>query len=384
MTALAHREPDRVPIELGSTWNSTLTLSGHQELESFFGEKYDGYRIMRWLDTLVFPDENLLRRFHVDCRSIYSGRGERRDMESLYREAGVVELEGGGLGQYNSEGRLIWKKPTQSCEFQQVGFPLGGSLDREPVDRYFIIEPDESYKREARELGKRARQLRENTDYALIQSNFIAMPVTAMQEAIGFEDWYVSLALSPKELQYATEKYLDKMLHLYEIYFAEVGPYIDVTECLGDDMADQRGLSFGMDQYLKIFKPMHKRIIETVKKHTGAKIMFHICGAAYSFIPHLIDIGVDVINPVQLTAANMDAVRLKREFGKDISFWGGIDTQNLLPFGSKESVVEEARRVIDILGKDGGYIFAPCHDIQRGTPAENIVAMYAAAIWETL
>jgi uroporphyrinogen decarboxylase len=384
MTALAHREPDRVPVELGSTWNSTLTLSGHQALERYFGEKFDGYSIMRWLDTLVFPDEQLLRKFHVDCRSIYSGGDGQRDMESLYRQAGVVELEDGALGQFGPDGRLIWKKPAQSCEFQQVGFPLGGRLERERVDRHFEIGPDESFKREAKEHGEKARRLRESTDYALIQSNFIAMVVTAMQEALGFEDWYVSLALSTDELLYATEKYLDKMLHLYDIYFAEIGPYIDVTECLGDDMADQRGLCFSLDQYVKIFKPMHRKIIQAVKKHTGAKIMFHICGAAYPFIPHLIDIGVDVINPVQLTAANMDAASLKREFGKDISFWGGLDTQNLLPFGTKEQVAEEARRIIELLGKDGGYIFAPCHDIQRETPVENIAAMYAAAAGEPI
>lgn len=380
MTALMHKEPDRIPLELGSTWNSTITLSLHKGLEKYFGKRYDNYKIMRWIDTLVFPDEDLLKEFQIDCRSIYTGKGKYPDMESYYNEVNLKELKDGSLGQYNSEGILIWKKPAGSCEFQQVGFPLGNDLTKEKVNVFFKNNFDHSYKSEVRELAKKAKLLRNQTNYSLIQSNFIAMVVTGMQQHIGFEDWYVNLALNTKELQYATEKYLEKMIYLLDIYFSEVGPYIDITECLGDDMADQRGPSFSMEQYVKIFKPMHKRLIETVKRHTDAKIMFHICGAAYQFIPHLIDIGVDIINPVQVTAAGMDPIQLKREFGRELCFFGGIDTQNLLPFGTKEEVAEEVKRMIDILGKDGGYVFAPCHDIQAGTPIENIVAMYKTAI----
>ena len=143
-------------------------------------------------------------------------------------------------------------------------------------------------------------------------------------------------------------------------------------------MADQRSPSFAVETYRKLFKGLHRRIIETVRRLTDARILFHICGAACPFIPELIDLGVDGLNPVQTTAACMDPRELKREFGRDIAFWGGIDTQDVLPFGTRRQVAEEVRRKVEVLGKGGGYVFAPCHNIQAGTPAENVIAMYDA------
>ncbi len=117
-----------------------------------------------------------------------------------------------------------------------------------------------------------------------------------------------------------------------------------------------------------------------IKSLTGAKSLFHCCGSAYHFIDHLIDIGVDVLNPVQVTARNMEPERLKEEFGDRMSFWGGINTQEILPYHSAEAVRQEARRCIDIFGKQGGYILNAVHNIQFEVPPENIVAMYDAGI----
>jgi uroporphyrinogen decarboxylase len=145
-----------------------------------------------------------------------------------------------------------------------------------------------------------------------------------------------------KELLYATEVYLENhLLPFLDNIYREIGPYIDVAYCVGDDMATQLGPSFNLDLYRKYFKPMHRKIIETTKKRTRAKIMFHICGAAYPYLSDLVEIGVDVINPVQNNAAGMEEKKLKRDFGRDLSFWGAIDTQNVLSTGSREQVALE-------------------------------------------
>ena len=134
--------------------------------------------------------------------------------------------------------------------------------------------------------------------------------------------------------------------------------------------------------YATYLKPRHRRVVETVKGLTGnrAKVCFHCCGSAYRFIPHLIDIGVDALNPVQVSARNMEPERLKGEFGDRLCFWGGVNTQRVLPFGTPDEVATETRRMIDILGKGGGYVLNSVHNIQAEVPPENIVAMFDAGL----
>ena len=128
--------------------------------------------------------------------------------------------------------------------------------------------------------------------------------------------------------------------------------------------------------YGQLIKPRHERLIQTLKSETGAKSLFHCCGSAYLFIPHLIDIGVDALNPVQVSAKNMEPQRLKAEFGERLAFWGGIDTQEVLPYQSAEAVKAETECCIDVFGKQGGYILNSVHNIQFEVPPENIVAMF--------
>jgi uroporphyrinogen decarboxylase len=148
----------------------------------------------------------------------------------------------------------------------------------------------------------------------------------------------------------------------------------------GEDLGTQDGCMFDPETiYPRYLKPRHRRMVESVKSLTKgkAKVCFHCCGSAYHFIDHLIDIGVDALNPVQVTARNMEPERLKAEFGERICFWGGINTQRILPFGTAEEVAAETRRIIDVLGRGGGYILNSVHNIQAEVPPENIVAMFA-------
>ena len=144
-------------------------------------------------------------------------------------------------------------------------------------------------------------------------------------------------------------------------------------------MAMQEGMFINPSVYRELVKPMHKRMVEAIKSQSGAKVLLHTCGSVYSIMEDLIDIGVDAINPVQVSARDMDPAKLKREFGARMSFWGAIDTQRILPFGTPQEVRDEVRKMIDCLGAGGGYILASVHNIQAEVTAENIVAMFEEA-----
>lgn len=384
--ALERRETDRVPIDLGSFHDATLSLRTHQEIGALLEDSYDAYNLYDWTLGMVFPDDRLLRRFHTDTRNVRAGAGKHRDLESFYRDLDIRALDSGEMGQYSPDGVLLNVKPAGSYGFQPVAdypHPLKGELTRQGIDRAFPPPSPQAVRAFAADteaVARAARRLHDETEFAIV-GNYNTVPVIDLWDAAGIEDFYVDVALCPDEIRYAGEKLLEARLPFIETYYRLLGPHIDVAYCVGDDMASQRSASFSVDTYRRLFKSLHRRIIETVRGLTDAKILFHICGAAYPFIPELIDLGVDGINPVQTTAADMQPEKLKREFGRDIAFWGGIDTQEILPFGTRQQVADEARQKVEILGKGGGYVFAPCHNIQVGTPARNIVTMYET-VWE--
>jgi uroporphyrinogen decarboxylase len=144
-------------------------------------------------------------------------------------------------------------------------------------------------------------------------------------------------------------------------------------------MAFQDGPMMSMDLYRKMIKPYHRRLFGYIKSRTPAKILYHTCGSVAHLIPDIIEMGVDALNPVQVSAKGMDTRALKREFGRDLSFWGAVDTQRVLPFGTPEEVAAEVRRRIGDLGAGGGYVLCAVHNIQADVPPENICAMYDSA-----
>jgi uroporphyrinogen decarboxylase len=148
---------------------------------------------------------------------------------------------------------------------------------------------------------------------------------------------------------------------------------------MGDDLGMQTGPMISPQMYRELFFPRHRKLYQRIKEKSDMKVFLHSCGEISEFIPDLIEAGVDIINPVQTNTAGMEPARLKREFGRDIVFWGGgVDTQHVLPNGSPEEVRREVRRNAEIFMKDGGFVFSQVHNILAGVPAENIVSMYDA------
>ena len=156
-----------------------------------------------------------------------------------------------------------------------------------------------------------------------------------------------------------------------------VGDNVDVI-ALGDDLSSQAGPIFSPEIYRAVIKPRHARMFAAVKARTDAKLLYHSCGGIFDYVEDLVEIGVDAINPVQVNAAGMEPARLKKTFGDRLAFWGGVDTQHVLPYGTVDEVRAETRRMIDILGKGGGYVLNSVHTIQPEVPAANVAAMFDA------
>ncbi|MBP1777148.1 MAG: putative methyltransferase [candidate division NC10 bacterium] len=192
----------------------------------------------------------------------------------------------------------------------------------------------------------------------------------------GFENFYTDLVAEPEFAEALMQGVADYQIALYEHILAEVGPYVDVV-MVAEDLGSQDGPLISPHTYRGMIKPVQKRIWHFIKSRTNARLFLHSCGSVRRYIPDLIELGVDILNPVQVAAAEMDPAELKREFGKDLTFWGGgCDTQRVLTFGTRDDVEREVRLRIRELGPGGGFVFNQIHNIQPGVPAENIVRMF--------
>jgi uroporphyrinogen decarboxylase len=171
----------------------------------------------------------------------------------------------------------------------------------------------------------------------------------------------------------------DVILSSLKLYLEQVGQYIQVVK-MGDDLGTQNGPLMSPATYRQMIKPYHREIFRLIKQYTDAKVFLHSCGSVYKLLPDLIDAGVEILNPVQVSAHDMDTRRLKTEFGNRLSFWGAIDTQHVLPNGNPEEVKAEVERRVSDLAVGGGYVLAPVHNVQADVPPGNVITMYQHAL----
>ncbi len=193
----------------------------------------------------------------------------------------------------------------------------------------------------------------------------------------GYADWMMDTIANRVFFDALMERAMDLVLGVSGNLLAAVGDNVDIV-FYGDDVAMQSGPLVSHDVYLQCIKPWHRKIFNFLRSRTKAKILYHSCGSVYSLIPDLIDLGIDALNPIQVSAKDMDTARLKREFGKRLTFWGGVDTQHVLPRGTPDDVRAGVRRRIRDLAPGGGYVLNSVHNIQREVPPENVCAMFEA------
>ena len=228
------------------------------------------------------------------------------------------------------------------------------------------------------DLAQKVKKIRENTDRLLVGS-FQGHIFQAGQFLRGWTEFLLDLASNPTFAEALMERLADSHIRAFDRYAVTVGKYIDVIQ-VNDDLGMQDAMFISPDTYRKHVKPYHAKLYKYIKDKSNIPLFLHSDGSFYQIIPDLIEIGVDILNPIQYTAKDMDLTKLKKEFGKDLCFWGGgLDTQKILPFGTRQDVEDEIKRNIDIMAPGGGFVFAAVHNITEGVPVENIIATYCTA-----
>lgn len=366
MLALSHQEPDRVPIDLGGTYASSISIKAYENLKRYLGFDHPTVVMRKWAG-IAKPDESILTYFDVDTR-IVMPRADEGWVEG-WREEILPD------GSSKDEWGLIRVKPPDGFYFMK-NFPLAGEKTLDDIARY--PWPDPNVKERFKGLKEQAAFLRKSTDYALI--TMFPRPFVSLSQFLrGYQDWFTDLILNREFIETLMDKILEICLGIGKKLLEEVGEYVDLV-FVHDDLATQDSLMMSPQLYREIIKPRHKKIFDLIKNMTQAKIIYHCDGAIYPIIQDFIEIGVDALNPVQVSAKGVDTETLKREFGKRLSFWGGIDTSYVLPKGTVEEVKDEVQKRIDHLKKGGGYVVASVHNILDEVPPENVVAMFKSAI----
>ena len=248
---------------------------------------------------------------------------------------------------------------------------------RESMWTAFRSPPGPDDAADLQRLADGARKLRAGTDRAII-GLFGGNLLECGQFLYRIDKFLMLLAGEPERAQ----RFLDKLVELHlanlERFLQAVGPYIDII-LFGDDLGMQTGPQMSPAMYREFFKPRHQLMWKRAKQLANVKVMLHCCGGVRALLPDLIEAGLDAINPVQITCSGMDAAGLKRDFGRDITFWGGgCDTREVLPQGTPEQVRQHVRQQLQILAPGGGFVFQQVHNIMANVPAENIVAMFDA------
>jgi uroporphyrinogen decarboxylase len=228
-----------------------------------------------------------------------------------------------------------------------------------------------------------AKDLYENSPYCIVADFGVPGFYETGQKLLGYERFMADLYLDQAFIRALFDRLLDLQKRFFANYLNAVGSYAQVI-CYADDLGMQDRLQISPQTYRDVIKPYHREIYKFIHEHTDAKLMLHSCGAITSIIDDLVEVGVEILNPVQTRAAGMDPALLKARWGDRVIFWGGIDEQDLLPNGTQDDVRRSVRETVSMLGESGGYVLAPSHNIQSDTPPGNVVALYEAALGREL
>lgn len=370
LKALNHQVPDRVPIDLGG-FQSGIHRKAYENVLQHLGIKDNNIKILDPVQQLVVPCEELLQRFHVDIRYVCAHGPDSFD-GSIKKN-----IRNGRLWHdFKDEFGVVWSMPDDQGLYMDISHhPLADFTVSDLAKHPFPNGGDPSRFTGVRD---KASKLREETPYALSTPIGGSMYEYSWYQR-GLERWFIDMIENPT----FCEALLDKMFNFWKAYYTgfmgQVGDLLDVVQ-IGDDVAGQYGPLFSPDFYRRVIKPRLKELIQHIKSLTSAKIWYHTCGGCSGLIPDLIENGIDILNPVQISADNMDPAELKEKYGEKLVFWGGAcDPQHVLPFACPEEVTQHVRGNIEAFKPGGGYVFNNVHNIQGDVPVENIVAMFDAA-----
>ena len=354
--ALNHEQPDRPPIDIGGLVTAP-TYGAYQNLKKYFGIQ-EGKAQIGGFKVMINIDEEILKRCHADFRAHYFCPTGPEWKETWLDEKTFIDRWGvtfRDVGDY----------------YEMIKYPFEGEITLDDVEKYDW--PDFSDKKLYEGIRETVKDMYENSDYSIC-GTVCCNVLERVQWLRGLQAQLMDMYIDEEVAAAMLEKSTQMILQYLQNYLPLVGDYIDVL-FYGDDLATQQSLLFSPEVYRKLVKPRQTRVFDYIKKHSRAKIFYHCCGSAVNIIDDLCETGVDILNPVQPLAKDMDLQYLKKRYDKQLVFWGAIDEQQLLPRGTPAQVAAETQRAIDILGPGGGYVCAPAHNIQSDVPIENLLAM---------
>ncbi len=370
LTTLDHREPDRIPFDLGSTQVTGIHVVAYRRLREYLGLPRVEPRLCDVIQQLAQPDDDVIEKLGVDVRGLFPLNSHNWN---------IVNREVGDYWEYTDEWGITHRRPKPAGLYY--------SLVRAPLD-HAALTPDDVRAYHFPNTGDPARiaGLRELAlayraqGKAVMLKGVLAGIFEMAQRVRGMENLLMDMASNEALAGALFDKMLELKLAFWEMALPRLADVVDVVS-EADDYGTQVSQLISPRMFRQQIKP--RLAILFARLHhlaPNAKLFFHSCGNVRPLLPDFIEIGVDILNPVHITATGMEPRALKRDFGKELVFWGGgVDTQDVLPHGTPQQVKDNVRRNIDALAPGGGFVFNTVHNIQADVPPENIVAMWQAA-----
>lgn len=364
LAALSHREPDHVPMDFGGR-HTTIHLYAHQALMRHLGFSGPEPAIRNYHTMLVEPDPQLLRRFERVSQVFFPSSPSNFVLQ--------IDQE---TGTYLDEWGVKYLMPPGGYYYDMYENPLPDAETEADLNAFRFPNPTDPSRIAG--LAERVKAAHEAGEKVIM----VAAPIGGFMEhswyLLGLERSYIQTVSNPRFMEALADRLMEWLIAYWDMTLDAVGPFVDVVP-FQEDLGGQGGPLISPAAFRRIYKPRMRQLLDAMRKKTNARIYMHSCGSIHWAIPDLIECGVEALNPVQISAAEMDSAVLKREFGKDITFWGGGCDPVVLQNGTPKQVAEEVRRRIQDLAPGGGFIFGSVHNIQANVPPENIVAMYDAA-----
>jgi uroporphyrinogen decarboxylase len=367
LEAISHGSPDRVPIIIGTSNTTSLKAPPYHGLKKLLGIDTPDNYIYDWPELgTVIPDEAVLQRLHSDARGVLDSFPAATLARNKARPPHDPFIDDWGSGQREIEPGN-W--------FPGV-HPMRGATTIEEIEAYPWPDMDDPTR--VAHVRAAARKLKEQGEYAIIGAPWLLFPFERAHAMQGMDVFLENMALRPEFAEALLLKIAEQCTRLMGHFLDEAGGNLDIIK-IGDDLGTQESLLISPRMYRRMLKPIHADFISFIKQRTNAKIFFHTDGDVFDLIPDFIEMGVDILNPIQTSAGKMaDLPELKKRYGDSITFCGAVDTHHILPHGTIQEVRDEVKRVIDIMAPGGGFMVASVHTIMDEVPAENILAMVDA------
>ena len=369
LMAIDHRQPDRPPIIMGTSNTTSMKMLPYQRLKQLLKIEAEDRYIYDWPELgTALPDEATLAALHSDARGVLDRFPAWVYERNRRRPKGSPFLDDWKGGQTETAPG-VW--------FPGV-HPLKDATTIEELEAFEWPDMDDPTR--VAHVRAQAQALHSGTDFAVIGTPWLLFPFERAHAMQGMDVFLANMGLYPDFAEALLKKIAEKCKVLMGHFLEEAGDNIDIIK-IGDDLGTQTSLMISPRMYRRILKPIHADFIQFIKQRTKAKLFFHTDGDVFDLIPDFIEIGVDILNPIQTSAGKMsDLPELKKRFGDKLTFCGAVDTHRILPSGTPEQVYAEVRRVMEILAPGGGYMLAPVHTVMNEVPPENILAMVQAVV----